>query len=199
MTAATITETVSTREAWLLAGVAALAPIFEEAGETLPAVRVSVGFPGGRGKKGNVIGQCWATSASEDEVAQVFIHPSLTDVVVILATLAHEIVHAVDDCASGHRGRFAKIAKAIGLEGPMTATHAGETLKARLEEIARDLGDFPHAALIAGGASSGPKKQTTRMLKVECPADGYIVRTTAKWLEVGLPSCPCGETMEVQA
>jgi len=39
--------------------------------------------------------------------------------------------------------------------------------------------------------------QTTRMLKVECPADGYIVRTTQKWIDLGLPTCPCGEEMEL--
>ena len=197
-TAAPITET---REAWLLRAADALRSIFEEAGEEVPALRVSVGWPGGRGKKGNVIGQCWATSASEDGVAQLFISPVLVDPARILDVLAHEIIHAIDDCQSGHRGRFAKIAKAIGLEGPMTATHAGDDLKARLDEIVADLGEFPHAAMI-GGASSGPKKQTTRMIKVECAeGSGYIVRMTRKWLdEVGAPSCPChDETMQEAA
>jgi len=36
------------------------------------------------------------------------------------------------------------------------------------------------------------------MIKVVCPEDGYIVRTTAKWLEVGMPSCPCGTQMEAE-
>lgn len=184
----------TTREAWLVAAVEALRPMFADLGETVPAVRVSVGWPGGRGKKNSVIGQCWASRAAADEVAQVFISPVLDDAAVILSTLAHELVHAVDDCKSGHRGRFAKIAKGLGLEGPMTATHAGEGLKERLSEVAADLGEFPHAALTP--ALSGVKKQGTRMLKVVCPVDGYTIRTTAKWLEVGLPTCPCGTEME---
>jgi len=196
MTVLTATAPTTTREAWLLEAAALLRPLFAEAGAELPALRVSVGWPGGRGKKATTIGQCWSKAAASDEVAQLFISPVLEDAVQILATLVHELVHAVDDCQSGHRGAFAKLAKAVGLEGPMTATHAGEELKAALEEIVSSLGDFPHAAMLAGGASSGPKKQSTRMLKVECPADGYIVRTTAKWLELGVPTCPCGEVME---
>lgn len=199
MTVLTTTAPAYTREAWLLDAANALRPLFEALGEEVPALRVSVGWPGGRGKKGNVIGQCWSKSSSTDEVAALFISPVMVEPVEILAVLAHEIVHAIDDCQSGHRGRFAKIAKGLGLEGPMTATTAGAELKETLEDIANDLGEFPHAAMTGGGTGSGPKKQGTRMLKVECPDDGYVVRTTAKWLAMGTPTCPCGATMEASA
>jgi hypothetical protein len=36
------------------------------------------------------------------------------------------------------------------------------------------------------------------MLRLECPACGYTCRTTAKWIEVGLPTCPCGEEMVLE-
>ncbi|WGH21403.1 SprT-like protease [Arthrobacter phage Emotion] len=188
----------ATREEWLVAAVEALAPIFAEAGETLPAVRVSVGWPGGSGRKNSVIGQCWASSASADKVAQLFVSPVLDDAVRVLDVLAHELVHAVDDCQSGHKGRFAKIAKAIGLTGKMTATVAGDELKAKLDAIMADLGAYPHAALANGLGAESPKKQGTRMLKVECgEGSGYVVRMTRKWLdEFGAPTCPChGEQM----
>jgi len=183
----------STREEWLVAAVEALRPLFAEVGEEIPAVRVSVGWPGGRGRKNSVIGQAWAKEAAADGVAQVFISPVLDDASRVLDVLAHEIVHVVDENKSGHKGRFARIAKGIGLEGKMTATVAGEALKARLDEIAADLGAYPHAALASMDGADGPKKQTTRMLKVECAnGSGYIVRTTRKWLdEVGFPLCPC--------
>ncbi len=189
----------TTREEWLVAAVAALTPLFEELDETVPAVRVSVGWPGGNGRKNSVIGQCWATGASSDKVAQLFISPVLDDAVRVLDVLVHELVHAVDDCQSGHKGRFAKIAKALGLTGKMTATVAGDELKAKLEAIAEELGDYPHAALVnPGQGADGPKKQTTRMLKTECPeGSGYKVRITRQWLEeYGAPICPChNETM----
>lgn len=189
----------STREEWLVAAVKALASDFEEIGAPLPQVRVSVGWPGGRGRKNSVIGQCWAGAAASDGVAQVFVSPVLDDVSQVLAVLVHELVHAVDECKSGHKGNFVRLAKAIGLEGPWTSTSAGESLTARLAEVAKDLGTYPHAALATVDGADGPKKQGTRMLKVACVAadegeEAYVVRMTRKWLDTyGAPICPCHE------
>lgn len=189
-----------TREEWLSKAVDVLdAFVFTPAGIEVPEVRVSVGWPGGRGNKNSVIGQCWHKEAAKDKVAQVFISPVLDDGIRVLDVLAHELVHAVDENKSGHRGAFARMAKAIGLEGKMTATVAGEALAAKLASfVLLILGDYPHAAL---SPDVGIKKQTTRMLKVVCPESGYIVRTTAKWLaEYGTPLCPCHqESMLLEA
>ncbi|TDC28355.1 SprT-like domain-containing protein, partial [Micromonospora sp. KC213] len=184
----------TTREAWLAEAVDALKPVFEAAGATVPAVRVSVGWPGGKGRAqmNRVIGQCWSSASSADKVPQVFISPTLDDPGVILATLAHELVHAVDDCKSGHKAGFARLARGIGLTGKMTATVAGDGLKATLAEVAAFLGPYPHARLTAGAGTKGEKSQTCRQLKVECPKSGYIARTTKRWLdEAGAPICPC--------
>ena len=75
----------------------------------------------------------------------------------------------------------------------MTDSVAGEDFKAHLEELVVDLGPYPHAKIDA----SQVKKQSTRMNKIVCPECGYLVRTTKKWLEVGLPTCCCGTQMEV--
>lgn len=196
-----MTSKFTTREEWLVAAVAALTPLFEELGEEVPAVRVSVGWPGGNGRKNSVIGQCWATGASADKVAQLFISPVLDDAVRVLDVLAHELVHAVDDCQSGHKGRFAKIAKGLGLTGKMTATVAGDDLKVKLEGIVEELGEYPHAALASAQGADGPKKQTTRMMKVECvEGSGYKARMTRQWLEeFGAPICPCHEERMIEA
>lgn len=179
------------REQWLTEAVVALAEeVFTPAGLEVPEVHVSVGWPGGKGRKNSVIGQCWHKDASADGVAQVFISPVLADGVDVLAVLAHEVVHAIDENASGHRGAFAKMARAIGLEGKMTATHAGEALLETLTTMDARLGAYPHAGMSAD--ESGRKKQTTRMLKVVCPESGYTLRTTKKWLlDYGVPLCPC--------
>lgn len=184
----------TTREEWLVAGVEALRPVFAQIGEEIPAVKVSIGWPGGRGRKNSAIGQCWHPDAAKDGVAHVFVSPVLDDPARVLDVLAHELTHAIDRNDSGHRGNFARIAKAIGLEGKMTATVAGADLKAKLDEIASDLGAFPHGALTnPGDGADGPKKQGTRMIKVECAeGSGYKVRMTRQWLdEVGAPICPC--------
>lgn len=206
MTATATAAKYATREEWLTAAIEALRPRFELIGATIPAVRVSVGWPGGRGRKNTTIGQCWASSASSDNVAQVFISPVLdaavgtpkTDTTPgtegVLDVLVHELVHAVDDNKSGHKGEFTKLAKSLGLVGKMTATTAGPELTAHLNELVDELGAYPHAAIIAGAeGADGPAKQGTRMLKVECTeGSGYVVRMTRKWIdEYGTPSCPC--------
>lgn len=176
-----------TREEWLQAGINGLAEMFAEIGETIPEVYVSVGFPKGARGKGKAIGICHPAVLSGDEKAHIFIHPSLTDSARVLDVLAHELIHALDNCESGHKGRFAKVAKAFGLEGKMTATVAGEELKGRLNALILELGEYPHALLKESG-----KKQSTRMIKCECDDCGYIVRTSQKWIdEMGAPICPC--------
>jgi hypothetical protein len=190
---------IKNREEWLEQAVAQLrAEIFAPAGiDASRPVRVSVGWPGGRGKKNGVIGQCWNTAAAADSVPQIFISPVLEDGVRVVDVLIHEMIHAVDDCKSGHKGAFVRMARTVGLEGKPTATNAGEALKAQIETIVADLGDYPHSRLSSG---SGATKQGTRMLKVECADCGYTARTTAKWLEtVGAPICPCNdEAMEIR-
>lgn len=185
------------REQWLTEAVAKLAPLFEEVGTRVPPVRVSVGWPGGRGKKDAVIGQCWRKAAAADEISQLFISPVLDDAVRVLDVLTHELCHATDDCESGHRGHFAKLARRIGLDGKLTATVAGPDLAEKLEAIAEELGEYPHAAL---SKAADIKKQTTRMLKAECPNTKYLVRLTRKWVDTyGAPLCPCcSKRMEME-
>lgn len=197
--ARTPAESHDTREAWLVSAVDKLKPLFAEVDKEIPTVRLSVGWPGGRGKKNLTIGECWPTVLAADEVAQVFISPVLDEAALVLATLAHELVHVVDDCKSGHKKPFAVIAKGIGLTGKMTATVAGDELKRRLAAIAAQLGTYPHAKLTRVVPGPGGKTKGNRNLKVECRACGYTARTTKKWLEeVGAPLCPCNrEEMEI--
>lgn len=203
-----------TREAWLEAAIDALRPRFAEIGLPLPdKIHISVGFGyGARRESPTILGQCWAQRASEDGVNHLFVSPEVNDTARILDILIHELIHAGDDCQSGHKGRFAEAAVRLGLEGKMTATRASVTLAAELLCIAETLGAYPHGALhpavqtvpvdptgkpVPGRIHSGPRKQSSRMLKVACPCCGYTVRTTTKWLEVGLPRCPAGTEMQM--
>jgi hypothetical protein len=189
-----------TREQWLEAAVEELRPLFAEKDIKLPPVRVSVGWPsrGGTGKTKKVIGQCWKSIVASDGVPQLFISPVLgKGVIETLGVLVHELIHAVDDCESGHKGAFKDMAKRMGLEGKMTATVVGEELAGQLATIVETVGPYPHAPLVFEEMEKQRKPQTTRMLKVECPNDGYVVRTTQKWIDVGMPVCPCGQEMEL--
>ena len=157
------------REEWLQAAVRELqADVFTPAALEIPAdVKVSCGWPssgGVRSSKGMTIGQCFSRSCSKANINEIFISPTQNDSVKVLDVLAHELIHAIDDCQNGHKKAFRDMALAIGLEGKMTATTAGEALKALLQAIVKRLGDYPHEELDI----SNRKKQTTRMVKVEC-------------------------------
>ena len=179
-----------TREEWLNAALTELRPWFKSrASVEIPTdARVSVGFPGG-GSARKRIGECWPRVRSTDKVNEIFISPVLQDPVRMLDVLVHEAVHAVDDCVSGHKKAFKTVALAVGLEGKMTATHAGEELKQELARIIKTLPALTHGALDL----TGRKKQPTRLVKLECDSCGMLMRTTAKWIEqTGLPICACG-------
>jgi len=184
-----------TREQWLMAGVECLRSIFVDAGFPIPSrVRVSVGWPGGRGKKSGVIGQCWPTDMAGDGLHHIFISPKLTDPIEVLATLAHELVHASVPKGSKHRGPFVKAAATLGLVAPWTATTAGPELRERLVAYAEGLGAYDHGGLTALGRQA---VQGTRMRKVECSECGCVIRMTRKWIEdAGLPTCGCGGEMQ---
>lgn len=199
MTAKTFT---GNREEWLTLAASAIATRYATSFEKhfgapgasrLNNLLVSTGFPS-TGGLSKVIGQCWKAETSGDgEHHHIFINPKLSDVVVVIATLAHEMVHAADDCEHQHRGPFLRAVRDIGLEGAATATVAGEEFASFAKEVEKDLGSYPHVEL---KPMSQRKKQTTRMLKLKCPCCGYVVRTTQKWLDEGYPSCPSGTEME---
>lgn len=195
----------ATREAWLMAAIEELKPLLKQVGAVVPEkVSVSVGFAAKNVRK--TLGVCFPTAATNGGVSHLFVSPMIEDAVKVLEVLVHELIHASDDCKSGHNGHFAKCARAVGLEGKLTATHAGEDLRTVLADIAKELGAYPHTKLNLAG---NIKKQTTRLLKLVCSdevcplADDngnvYTIRVTKKWIEVGLPSCPCGATMKPDA
>jgi hypothetical protein len=184
---------MSDREAWLAGMVEALRDTFADAGHPLPKrLRVSCGWPSGRALATmRAVGQCWSPDNSEDGTTEIFVSPCVADAAEVAEILAHELCHAAVGVDKGHGPAFARCARAIGLTGPLRSTVAGETLRASLATLAARLGEYPHATL----DTSKQKHQGTRMRKVACPACGYTVRTTARWIAVGLPTCACGQHM----
>jgi len=193
----------ATRESWLHAGLEFIRPLFDDINKTVPKkIRVSCGFPS-RNALGNrlrAIGECWSDKASKGSYFEIFVSPLINDPVHVLDVLTHEVVHAVVGLECGHKKPFRMVAVAVGLEGSMKSTTAGEELKGRLEKIAKTLGPYPHDVLAK--MTNGKKKEGCRQLKVSCADCGYTIRITKKWIEVALPCCPnpeCdnqGEPME---
>lgn len=211
-----------TRESWLNEAVEHLTELYAKTSEDgdpvrVPSLVVGVGFPLTGGRKS--IGTCWPTKAASDGVSQVFVSPKLGegDEQTILGTLIHELAHAIDDCESGHRGRFVKLCDQMGLVGPWTATSVGEALAEILKPILQTLGAYPAGKLDIGLSKTKPQKN--RQLKAECKqiidaADvaeyelfynrigetcGYKVRASKSTYEIGIPECPVhGEPLEVE-
>jgi hypothetical protein len=92
------------------------------------------------------LGECWPSKASPEHEPGIVISASLTDPIVVLATVVHELIHAADDCQSRHGPWFASWANALGLVvGNLPSTTAGPRLGRYLEGLARRLGPFPAA------------------------------------------------------
>jgi hypothetical protein len=183
-----------TREAWLMAAVKHLTEsLFRK--YTVPEIRVSVGWP--KAARDKTIGQCFVSETAEDKSSNIFISPALDDPLEVLATLTHEMVHAVDDCKSGHGKGFAVIARDVGLTGKMTATVATEELKYEyLVPLSEELGEFPHAKMTL----TKKVTQATYMLKIVSPVEpDFFLRMTQKKLDdFGFPRDPWGNEMELE-
>jgi len=176
------------REAWLQTAVVAMTPLFQSHGYTIPEVRVACGFPSRSAisNRNRRIGECWSTECASDKRSQIFISPTLESCEAVLATLVHEVVHAVVGLKAKHGAAFKRCAVAVGLTGKMTATTATPELVATFGTW--NLGTYPHSGLSAMSRT----KQSTRLLKCQCAECGYTIRTTAKWIEAaGAPLCPC--------
>lgn len=184
-----MTNKFKTREEWLQAFTAAARPVFKSHGYKIPDnVRLSVGFTS-KGARSKRIGECWASTYSEDGAWEIFITPNLGDAARIADVLTHELVHVVVGIEVGHKKPFRKCATAVGLTGKMTATVAGTVWWEWAQDVLDDLGPLPHATLKRDGPND--KKQGTRMLKCTCDACGFTMRTTSKWLKVACAGLRC--------
>jgi hypothetical protein len=180
------TTTNITREQWLEIAVKEVA--LANPSITLPPVKVSCSWPGG-GSARKRIGECWAKSASQGKINEIFISPKLEDPARVVSVLVHEMAHAIDDCKNGHKAAFIKIGKSLGLEGKPTQMELPTALAAALANaVIAKAGAFPHRRL----DMSGRKKQTTRMIKCECGSCGAVWRMSQKVIDMvdGEMSCP---------
>ena len=180
-----------TREEWLVSGVELLQDrVFKQADLEIPNdVKVACGFPSSNAKAGKnqAIGVCHPRSHSEDKVNEIFINPCESDSLRVLDVLAHELIHAIDDCKNGHKKPFKDMAVAVGLTGKMTATVATPELEEILQKMVAEIGKYPHAKI----DTSQKKKQTTRQKKVECSSCEGIFYTSRKHLQALSDYSPC--------
>lgn len=119
--------------------------------------------------------------------------------------MLHELAHAennvlgIKDCSGRqHNKKFKAMAERLGLLVHARAKSVGygytdlaDGAKTFLAKIKFDSAIFQ---AYRGGKAAKNGKVGSRLVKCECSACGYIVRTTNKWLEEsGAPICPCNK------
>jgi len=188
-----------TREEYLIECSKLLAPLFTKSSYEIPNnIRFTCGLPsrGAFGKNRRTIGQCWDSSVSSDSTIEIMISPTIDNTLEVVGVLLHEMVHAVVGNKHGHKKPFKDCAIAVGLTGKMTATTNTSELDDFINNnIIESIGSYPHAKI----DYSQQKKQTTRMIKATCVDCDYVIRTSQKWVALGLPVCCCGGEFKVDS
>lgn len=178
------------REAYLVKAVAMFRSTWAKQGVAVPTdVKVTCGWPGG-GSPRKRIGECWPRSRSAAKVNEMFISPWIADTAQVLDVLGHEILHAVDDCQSGHGAQFTKLSKQVGYSGGKHSAASTDEAKALLASIEAKLGKYPHFKV----EPSQKKRNASHGLhKFECAnGNGDVLYSTAKMVgEFGNPQCRC--------
>ena len=174
-----------TREEYLNEAKKELAKIFKQNANIKihKKIKISCGFPISNNRPSSKssyrVGECWKVESSTNNFNEIFINPTIADSIEAIGILAHELIHATDNGESGHKNYFRKTALAIGLTGKMTATTIGDDLRLKIEGIVAKLGKYPHSALDI----SKRKKQTTRLIKIECIVCAAKFRTARSTLD----------------
>ena len=130
---------VEARCAWLTRAAQQLVPLIEQAGLQVPPVKLELDRILTRRR-----GACYMAM---DGVNRIVISPCYVDCLDVLDTLAHELLHAVDNNASGHREAFQRNATKIGfIPRGAGSLQRGPTLEGTLKEIHAGLGPYPQFA-----------------------------------------------------
>lgn len=173
--AARLTGDNMNREQWLAAFATAARPTIARSltngGDEEAAIRLSCGFaPTGNRKRSDAA--VVPPTASEDFTAEIFISPTVDDAEVVAR-------HIIPLLAIAQAGNWRNQAPAVA--APLTE------LPTWAAPILANLGAYPHARL---NITRAPK-QSTRLIKVACAADGYIARVSRTTLAtLGAPICP---------
>ena len=175
--------------------------LFKPSGYNVPRkIRYSVSLPSRNAMSRNrtTIGQCWSASVSDDGHNEIFITPLMDDERQVVATLIHEMVHAVVGLNEGHNKVFKRCALDVGLEGKMTATTLSDNTWNYIKPLVDRLGAYPHGKMTP---VVNKKKQTTRMVKVEClNGCNFHYRQSRTMMETAQAACPiCNADMGVKA
>jgi len=181
------------RELWLIKATNILRTRWASMGVTVPDdVKVTCGFPGG-GSPRRRIGECWPRGRSAANVNEVMISPVLDRPLDVLDVLGHELLHAADDCKSGHGAAFTANSKRVGYSGGKHSKIVTPEAVALVQVMLEKLGAYPHAKV----ELTAKKRNASHGLhKLECGCGNCSYMTAKKIEEFGFPVCgACEEPM----
>jgi len=145
-------------------------------------VQISFGFCASGNRKSSAtgrqtLGQCTndliQNGDKTEKQALVSVHPvNFKSPVDVLLVMLHEMIHATG--INNHRKEFSTLAAGVGFTKPWTQPHPTPELAQRLGGMLEQIGDFPEGW---GDLPPSKPKQTTRMLKYECPVCSEIIRS----------------------
>jgi hypothetical protein len=124
-------------------------------------------------------------------LTEIFISPLLSDPIRVLAALIHQLGFAC--VGKAEKAKMKAYIQAVGLVGKPNEAGAGPELVEFLEKNMERFGPYPHSRICPDRIKKEQKASAGRFLKAECRGCGYTIRSTAKWLQRGLPVCVCGE------
>jgi hypothetical protein len=166
-------------------------------------VRVSVGYAPNSKTGSKTLGVCLPSSWSAENYSEIFITPEENDSMLLLCVLTHELIHAIDDCKSGHAGEFKRIALKAGFQRPLRELHVSAQLMEAMTPYLELLGDIPHAKI---DANLIKPKQKGRNLKILCSNAkcGFRFYTSATQINKArainsgsIPCLCCGNLMDL--
>lgn len=177
--------TTKTREAWLKMFSTRVGASLELAGaecEADASLRLSCGFAPANGRRKSASAVLLAPECSADDSAELFVSPELAD--------ANKVADAI----------LPLIAQAwLGdWNNRITSQTLSRLNVADIKRRALDAcGAYPHAVVTVPVR----KIDGTRLLKVACSVEpaNFVVRMSAKCLNIGAPVCPCHNQAMVQA
>lgn len=139
-------------EAWLDEACQLISENFARKGFITPKIRVLFGFSTSghniKKYKGNHKGQCLSRGWTSDGTNIILITPTQKRAIDALATLGHEIIHAIDNCENQHGKKFIEIAKSLDFGILGNETYLSDKLHEEFIEIEEKVGRFPAVALI---------------------------------------------------
>ena len=199
------TEIKLNREAWLNKATDLINNHYAKKGYSLEDIRseiqISCGYPPNTrtGSKNTTFGVHINPLASESGKHEIFLNPIMADSLQVIDVLAHELVHVIQTHLypkdREHGKDFVKICKAVDMTGSkkFAQAEASEDFKKDLNDIIHKIGEYPHGAI---NLNAKRKKQSTRLIKLECHC-GYIARSSGgAIIKFGLPS-HCGIEMQI--